>query len=97
MFAFEKSQAKWPSVVYSVVWEKITSSEEYKKIESMELEELEAQYLDLSFSPEGWLDKKPSLPKKNLLLSLSSKKHRFAAPLTSDKFCDAAKSVYGSQ
>ena len=34
------------------VWEKITSSEEYKKIESMELEELEA-YLDPSFFPEG--------------------------------------------
>ena len=36
------------------VWEKITSSEEYKKVESMELEELEA-YLtdDPSFFPEG--------------------------------------------
>ena len=34
------------------VWEKITSSEEYKKIESMEPEELKA-YLYPSFSPEG--------------------------------------------
>ena len=43
------------------VWEKITSSEEYEKVESMELEELEA-YLadDPSFFPEGWLDKEPS-------------------------------------
>ena len=43
------------------IWEKITSSEEYKKVESMELEELEA-YLadDPSFFPKGWLDKEPS-------------------------------------
>ena len=43
------------------VWEKITSGEEYKKVESMELEELEA-YLadDPSFFPEGWLDKEPT-------------------------------------
>ena len=39
------------------VRDKITSCEEYKKIE---LEELEA-YLDPSFSPEGKLDKEPSL------------------------------------
>ena len=47
------------------VWEKITSCKEYKKIE---LEELEA-YLDPSFSPEGRLDKEPSLclcPTKSL-------------------------------
>ena len=69
------------------VWEKITSSEEYKKIQSMELEELEA-YLDPSFLPKGWLDKEPSPPKKKLKLSLSSKKPRFAAPVTSDKLCD---------
>ena len=66
------------------VWEKITSSEKYKKIRSMELEELEA-YLDPSFFPEGWLDKEPSPPKKKLKLSLSSKKPRFAAPVTSEK------------
>ena len=46
----------------------------------MELEELEA-YLDPSFSPEGWLDKEPSPPKKKL---------KFAAPVASDKLCDAA-------
>ena len=53
----------------------ITSSEEYKKLESMELEELET-YLadDPSFFPEGWIDKEPSPPKKKLKLSLSSKK-----------------------
>ena len=60
------------------VREKITSSKEYKKIESMELEELEA-YLDPSFSPEGWLDKEPSSLKKKLKLSLSSKEPRFVA------------------
>ena len=74
------------------VWEKITSSEKYKKIESMELEELEA-YLDPSFLPEGWLDKELSAPKKKLKLSLSSKKSRFAAPVTTEKLCDAAKGV----
>ena len=74
------------------VWEKITRSEEYKKIESMELEKLEA-YLDPSFIPKGWLDKEPSPPKKKLKLSLSSKKPRFAAPVTSEKLSDAAKGV----
>ena len=74
------------------VWEEITSSEKYKKIESMELEELEA-YIDPNFFPEGWLDKEPSPPKKKLKLSLSSKKPRFAAPVTSEKFRDAAKGV----
>ena len=60
----------------------------------MELEELEA-YLadDPSFFPKGWLDKEPSPPKKKLKLSLSSKKPRFAAPVTSEKLCDAAKGV----
>ena len=58
----------------------------------MELDELEA-YLDPSFSPEGWLDKEPSPPKKKLQLSLSSKKRRFTAPVTSDKLCDATKGV----
>ena len=58
------------------VWEKIMSSEEYKKIQGMELEELKA-YLDPSFFPEGWLDKEPSPPKKKLKLSLSSKRPRF--------------------
>ena len=58
----------------------------------MELEELEA-YLDPSFSPERWLDKEPSPPKKKLKLSLSYKKHRFTAPVTSDKLCDAAKGI----
>ena len=54
------------------VWENITSSKEYKKVESKELEELEA-YLadDPSFFPKGWLDKEPSPPKKKLKLSLS--------------------------
>ena len=55
--------------------------------------ELEA-YLDPSFSPEGWLDKEPSPPKNKLKLSLSSKKCRFAAPVTSDKLCNAAKGVF---
>ena len=36
------------------VWEKTTSSEEYKKVDSMELEELEAYFADdPSFFPEG--------------------------------------------
>ena len=76
-FTFEKRQAKMAECsstfiapqntelingcIAKGVWEKITSSEEYKKVESMELEELEA-YLtdDPSFFPEGWLDKEPS-------------------------------------
>ncbi len=49
------------------VWETITSSEQYKKIESMELEELET-YLDHSFYTERWLDKEPSHHKKKLKL-----------------------------
>ena len=68
------------------VWDTITSSEQYKKIENMELEELEA-YLDPSFLPDGWLDKEPSPPKKKLKLSLS-KKPRFAAPVTFEVLCE---------
>ena len=59
------------------VWEKITSSDEYKKIESMELEELEA-YRDPILCPDGWLDKEPSPRKKKL--KLSSKKASIRCP-----------------
>ena len=69
----EENKELMNSCIAKRVWEEITSSEEYKKIKSMELEELEA-YLDPSFSPEEWLDKEPSPPKKELKLSLSSKK-----------------------
>ena len=71
---------------------KITSSKEYKNIESMELNELNT-HLDTSFCPKGWLDTKPSPSKKKLKLSLSSKKPQINAPVTYEKLCDAAKGV----
>ena len=80
------------------VWEKIASSKQYQKIESMELEELQAHF-DPTFFPEGFLDeepsspKQPSPPKKKLKLSLSSKKPRFAAPVTAEKLHEAAEGV----
>ena len=46
------------------VWEKIMSSKEYKKIQSMELEELEA-YLDPSFFPKDGLTRSLALPRRN--------------------------------
>ncbi len=74
------------------VQETITSSEQCKKIESMELKELKA-YLDPNFYPEGWLDKEPSPPKKKLKLFVHSKKPRFIAPVTSEIVCEAAKGL----
>ena len=61
----KKTQVLINGCIVKGVREKITSCEEYKKIE---LEELEA-YLDPSFSPERELDKEPSLclcPTKSL-------------------------------